>query len=438
MVLWVRESSVTLGVHKPRFSDVEFSEIIRFRVERPRGVGGAGELVVQWRRGIERYDGARSREFSIVADRYAYEGSISYVVDPGFEYALRASLVDRWGRVVGVAEATARRGTGAHPVGPTRASRVDAGGLALLPGATWMDVVWSAAAGAAGYTLQWKPASVTGWDSAEEAVAGRRCDRPHHRGGSPPGPVTRFVYTPTPPPAGPAGGSGPRPRVWCRPGPCSCRWRETTRRSWCRGCRRRVPEAGSVTGYALQWRLDDESYDDTRRRLMAVSTYEAEITGLDNSVDYTVRLSAMDSAGRTLGSAEGTVRTVSMADYIGTRIVEPRAGIHPWLREAWYEVPVEVRPGRGNYYVPDRSRPVLASGGPPGRHRRVARVGPPLHAASLDLRRRPHRAALGDVAVAVPVRPPKSGDRSQQRRSRRAQHERQHPTVVPTRDRMQR
>ena len=74
-----------------------------------------------------------------------------------------------------------------------------------------------------------------------------------------------------------------------------------------------------------------------------------------------MRLSALDAAGRTLGSADGSVRTVSLADYIEAQIVDPRLDGHPWLQEAWYEVPVEVRllPRNGPAASYDRSVPAL-------------------------------------------------------------------------------
>ena len=178
--LWTLGSSARLNMnaHKPILSlnfklttdkPPAFAGNIALTAELPRGVAGLDRGVVHWRRSVERYDDARRHEESIagLTGLYHYFAGL----DIRFEYAVRVSLLDRRGRVVGVSEATAAYDDGAYPVGPTRPPRVDAGGLSLLPGATWIDVVWAATVAATGHTVQWKPAVEAGWDSAQQATA---------------------------------------------------------------------------------------------------------------------------------------------------------------------------------------------------------------------------------------------------------------------------
>ena len=354
-------SAVTLGDYKPdlffeKYVDWGMRSSMDLAVEVPRGAAGVERVVVQWRRGVERYDDVRRHEVSINEDSLAFRMAIQGL-DARFQYAVRVSLEDRRGEVVGITEATGALRSSAYPVGPGGAPRVDAGGLSLLPGATWIDVVWLATAAATGHTVQWKPASDAGWDGAQQAIAaadatghtlkgltaGRRYTvrvRANTVGGTTGwfGAATTGLVSAAPSPLLLEGDHRSIVVSWGPPAGTG---------------------AGSVVRYSLQWRLDGESYDETRRRLMAVSSYDAEITELDNSVEYTVRLSALDSEGRSLGAAEGSVSPVSMADQIKAEIIDPRVGSHAWLRETWYEVPVEIRSTSWDASYYDRSVPAL-------------------------------------------------------------------------------
>ena len=351
-VLSERSSSVTLGVHRPDLTiELQYGKEswwerrknawVELAVELPRGldapdrIEGLEKFVVQWRRGLERYGGTRRHEMSVDPHRLTIND-----LDSRFEYAVRVSLVDRRGRVVGVAEATAALRGDAYPLGPTDAPRVDAGGLSLLPGATWIDVVWPAAAAATGHTLQWKPASSAGWAGAEQAGAAADATTHTVEGLTADGRYTVRVRADTADGPGPWLGPAAAALVSAAPRPLSLRGHhQSILASW-------GPAAGTAAAaaaqYLMQWRSGGEPYDDARSRLMSASTHDAEIAGLDNSVQYTVRLSALDSRGRPLGAAEGSVSPVSMADRIKAEVIDPRLDSHPWLREAWYEAPVEI------------------------------------------------------------------------------------------------
>ena len=170
-----QQPAVTLGDYKAdlffeKYVDWGMRSSMDLAIEVPRGAAGVDRVVVQWRRGVERYDDVRRHEVSINEDSPAFRLAIQGL-DARFQYAVRVSLEDRRGNVVGITEATGALRSSAYPVGPGGAPRVDAGGLSLLPGATWIDVVWPATAAATGHTVQWKPASDAGWDGAQQAIA---------------------------------------------------------------------------------------------------------------------------------------------------------------------------------------------------------------------------------------------------------------------------
>ena len=127
-------------------------------------------------------------------------------------------------------------------------------------------------------------------------------------------------------------------------------WPKTLGLSW------ENPEANreAPSSYVIQWRLETESsYDTTRSETVSASQrlYHEGIYPLDPDTSYMVRLSALDSRGRTLGRVETAAQTVSVKNYVETEIVTPLETDFPWLRQA---ADVEV-----TYEETDPEQPVV-------------------------------------------------------------------------------
>ena len=106
-----------------------------------------------------------------------------------------------------------------------------------------------------------------------------------------------------------------------------------------------APYGVPVAKYVVQWRSGDQSYDESRQREVpgGQESYSVTIDGLDNNTAYTVRVAALDDQGQELSADEQTVQRWSAFDHIETAFIDPYMDEHPWLAEAWYEVPVKIR-----------------------------------------------------------------------------------------------
>ena len=99
--------------------------------------------------------------------------------------------------------------------------------------------------------------------------------------------------------------------------------------------------SNTLTSYVIQWRKVGESFDDTRRHTQTdLTDLEYHINGLDNGVDYIIRVSAL-SNDTVLGSAVTTSAPAS-PDEIIERVVEKYEGDFPWLGQAWRNAPISA------------------------------------------------------------------------------------------------
>lgn len=84
------------------------------------------------------------------------------------------------------------------------------------------------------------------------------------------------------------------------------------------------------------------------------------IESLTNGADYNVKVSAVDTQGTVIGSAEATVAPRHAFDWIEQEIIAVHVDDYPWIREAWFEEPptkVIIRQDvqTGYYLVGDRA-----------------------------------------------------------------------------------
>ena len=106
---------------------------------------------------------------------------------------------------------------------------------------------------------------------------------------------------------------------------------------------KRSAQPPSATKLRVQWRRGDEEYSDTRRIETAKEEPPwADVSGLSNGVDYTVRVSAVDDQDNILGRVETTVRTEPVAEFIEREVIKKLEDDFPWLRQAW-NVPIPAR-----------------------------------------------------------------------------------------------
>ena len=94
-----------------------------------------------------------------------------------------------------------------------------------------------------------------------------------------------------------------------------------------------------VTGYLVQWKSGDQSYDSARQQSTAASARWYRIEGLSNGTEYTVRAFAESDAGRSAPSAETSgiprSRNDQLRTFIESEILQPYEDAFPWLRQAW-------------------------------------------------------------------------------------------------------
>ena len=109
-----------------------------------------------------------------------------------------------------------------------------------------------------------------------------------------------------------------------------------------------------VSSYKIQWKSGDQEYDSSREASVTVTplsgngqTYFASInyriSGLSNSVEYTIRALAVNSDGPSPPSNEITgtpnpgvkTKVQQLREYIEKDIVETHETSFPWLRQTW-------------------------------------------------------------------------------------------------------
>ena len=80
--------------------------------------------------------------------------------------------------------------------------------------------------------------------------------------------------------------------------------------------------SGTLSGYKVQWKKGDESYDSTRTNTVASGTTSNTITGLTNNAAYTVRVTAYNATGDGAASSEVTATPAAPAATLTASAVE--------------------------------------------------------------------------------------------------------------------
>ena len=343
--LWSSEESVRLGTVTARKLEIarlsSRPDTVWVTWQAPTSSAGVDQFVIQWRRLGQRYATSRQYTLEPFGGRQEHYARLITIedFDSNAHLWVRLKIVDSRNRVLSVVES----GTLEH--------------LLVLTGHKSAALVWPAVSGAVGYKVQWKLASAAGWDQAESAtvaddvmthtITGLSPDTSYsvrvqaEPNGNTPPPVSATVST--------LASLAPQNlRVTALHESLDVGW---------------DPPAGAdgdlLGSYLLEWRAGDQSYSGDRRIELSGSTNRRTIGGLDNDVEYTVRVSAMDLNGDTEPSSdrpEWTGRPRDAATYIEEEIIADREDAYPWLAEAWREVPVRVRivydPSVGGIYTP--------------------------------------------------------------------------------------
>ncbi len=101
--------------------------------------------------------------------------------------------------------------------------------------------------------------------------------------------------------------------------------------------------ARDVAGYRVEFRRGNEEFPAGGGASVAADKTDVIIYGpLRTSVNYLVRVTALDADGDSLGATLAAAEVVSAHDYIEETIVDPRTDEYPWLHDAWHRRPVPV------------------------------------------------------------------------------------------------
>ena len=101
--------------------------------------------------------------------------------------------------------------------------------------------------------------------------------------------------------------------------------------------------------YRVQWRKSDQTYNNNDRQKTVAGGSGSKavvIEELDDETTYKVRVLAVDGGGSESAAAEQEIETETAHGYIEKRFIVPYQERFPWLKEAWFDVPVTVRVSR--------------------------------------------------------------------------------------------
>ena len=97
--------------------------------------------------------------------------------------------------------------------------------------------------------------------------------------------------------------------------------------------------ADDVRSYVLEWWNGEPLGDGAGRVELSASTYKTTIDDLANSVDYSIRISAVNAEGDAFSAAEIVGRPRPWTQYVQEVWIDPKVEEYPWLQEVWYNVP---------------------------------------------------------------------------------------------------
>ena len=243
----------------------------------------------------------------------------------------------------------------------------------LLPGDDWIDASWQRLASASSYTIEWRPATTTGWDGARRATVAATGDtaRIYFKGlagwdGARRATVaaTATKYTIEGLPSGVrytvrvgAAASG-GPPDWSSPCQCDSLIALAPRGLLLQGRHERVfvswtpPEglaAEATARYSVQWHRRDQPGSVVGSASVSADKPEVEIRDVENSLHYTVRVLSIGHRAKVLDSAEASVRVDPASENIEREVIELYEHDYPWLRQAW-NVPIETTTSDDPHY----------------------------------------------------------------------------------------